>query len=163
VPQLSNDRHLDRLGQHHLQHLLGVAGTDRQLNPGVCSTEALQHLRQDVAADRSRCSDDQLAGPAAGQVRDRGSAIRDREQGALGVRQEHPTCVGEPDAPPRSREQVLPELALQAAQASRQRWLGDAERLSRSRDGSSPHDLDERFDLLDQHAAPRIRDVYRPG
>jgi hypothetical protein len=163
VAELTHDRQLDRLCQHKLEHLLGVASPDRQLDARVLGAEALQHLRQDVATDRPGCPDDQLAGPTAGQVGDRRAAIGDGEQRALGVWQEDAASVGQAHAAPGPREQVLPELALQRMQAGRQRRLSDAERLSRSRDSSAPNNLDERFDLFDQHAAPRIRDVYRPG
>ena len=72
-------------GQHHLQHLLGVAGAHRDERLGMRGLEALEDVGQQVGADRQRGGDGEGAAAGRPQVVHGLAGQRDRLQELLGV------------------------------------------------------------------------------
>jgi hypothetical protein len=72
-------------GQHHVQHLLGVAGAHGDLGLGVGGLKTLEDVGQQVGADGQRSGDGQGAPARRAQIVHRLAGVRDHLQELLGV------------------------------------------------------------------------------
>ena len=93
---------------------------------------AVEDRRQHVGRDCRRRAEGELAGASPGELRDQVPAFGDRLQRALCVGKKGATGLREADAATGSDEELGVQLALEALETSRERRLGQEERLGRA-------------------------------
>ena len=98
--------------QQHCEDLLGAAGAHRDLDAREPRPEGLEDAGEDVGANRRRRREDQRAGLEVAQRLDGVAAGGQRLEDALGVGQEAGAHLCQADAPARSLEEALAQVAL---------------------------------------------------
>jgi hypothetical protein len=152
VLELADEPDLDVLAQHHLEHLLGVAGADDQLDAGVARPEALEDRGQDVRRDGGRAADRELPGRAALDLGEEQAAVGDGVERALRERQEGAAGIGEPRAVAPAHQELRPDIALEILDPSRHRGLGDEQRRRCLADAARSGRGHQGFELGQLHA-----------
>ena len=151
VAELSDDPELDLAASHEVHDLLRMPRPDEQANVRVSLREADQDLRQDVGADRGSDGERELADDAVLQLADERAAAPDRLDRSVGMRQEGAPGGRQDHARVRSPEERRGELLLEGLEPGRERRLADREGVGRPSHVPLPGDLDEPFDLGEEH------------
>ena len=158
--QLADEADLHLLAQHQLEHLLGMARPDDQVDVRERLLEAAQDERQHVGRDRRRRADEQLPDAALAALAQELPPLGERLQRSLRVGPEGPALGGQAHPARRADEELDPELALEVLDPRRQRGLGHVEDGRGGADRAPLGDGQERLDLVQQHAVD-INGVYR--
>src|SRR5207247_583840 len=141
-----------RLGaQHHLEDLLRVARPDGDEDLRVRGLEALEHIGQEVRADREDGGDLERAARRRPEVVDRLAGEGDGAEELLGVGPERPARGGEGEAVLAPFEEPYAQGFLERPDPGADRRLGEAERLRRAAEAAEGADRQERLDLRDFH------------
>ncbi len=130
-----------------LDHVLGMAGADRHLDPGVLGDEAFEQLRQDVGAHRGGCRDHEVARGGSHHLFQRVPPVDQSPQRTLREGNPGAPGVGEAHAVGRAQEERGAELPLQSVEARRQGRLGDEERFRGPADAAPAGHFEEALDL----------------
>ena len=154
VAELTHQSEIDLAAQRQIEDLLRVAGPDDEPHIREPSRVADEQRRQDVRADRGRRTQDELAGPAAAELRAAGS-LRHRARpshaphraGTRGPRRSDP-CRADREGTRRcpSSDSSAWILAVNAGWRHVQRTGGAAEI-------AMAGDLEEALDLAEEHGS----------
>ena len=151
VRQLAHEPDLHLLAQDELEHLLGVARADDQVDVRKRLLEAAEDEREDVGRDRRSRADEKLADVALAQLTQQLAALGQGLERALGVRSVCAALCGESHASRRAHEQLDPELPLELLDPRRQGGLCDVEDRGGGADGAALGDGHESLDLREEH------------
>ena len=147
IAQQAREPELDFAALDELEHLLGVAGADDELDAGVRLGEAVEERGERVGRDGRRGAERERDPLAAPERIQEPAPLGDGLDRALGEREEGATRLGQidPAAPP--HEQVRAEPALEGVQARGQGRLGDEQGARSLGDAALPRHGDEPFEL----------------
>ena len=161
VAELPDDPEFDLAASHEVDDLLRMAGPHEQANIRVSLGEADQDLRQDVGADGGRDRERELTDDAVFELADERPTATDRLDRAVGMRQEGATGGCQDHARVRPPEERRAELLLEGLEPGGERRLADRQGVRRASHVPLPGDLDEPFDLGEEHAHDlRLGDRY---
>jgi hypothetical protein len=93
MPDRAPEPDLHLVAQHEVDHIFGVAGPDRKLDPWMGGDELLQEPGQDVGADSGGGPDHQVAGRGRFDLLQDVASIDQGPQRALGVGHPRPPRV----------------------------------------------------------------------
>jgi hypothetical protein len=113
--------------------------------------EALENRREHVRRHRRRGPEREAPGPPALERVHDAPPVGEAVDRLDGVREERLARLGQPHAARRPYEEARPEVLLQPLEPRRERGLRQEERGRRPADVPGPRDLDERFDLGQEH------------
>ena len=138
---------LDLAALHELEHLLGVAGADDELDAGMRLGEAVEERRERVGRDRGRGAERELAALAAPERVHEPASLGDGLDGALRKGEERAARLGQLDAAAPPHEELRADPPLERVQPRGQGGLGDEERARRFGDAALARHGDEPFEL----------------
>lgn len=110
--------------QHHVEHLMGMARQNRQLDLGIQLLKLLHEVRKDVEGCDEHGRDGQLPFDIAIGALDGLLPLLQRVQDAFGVRQKNLAFLGQADHMAGALEQLAVQRALQSLDPHAHRRLG---------------------------------------
>ena len=151
VAELADDAEFDLAASNEVHDLLRVPGPDSQANVRVSLDEANQNFRQDVSTDRGSDRERELTDDAVFQFPDKRTAAPDRLDRAVRVGEEGAASRGQDHPRVRPPEECGGELRFERLEPGGERRLADREGIRCAPHVSQSRDLDETFDLGEEH------------
>ena len=151
VADLPDDPELDLAVRHEVDDLLRMAGPHEKTDVRVSLRESDQDLRQHVGADRGSDRERELTDDAVFQLADERATATDRLHRAVRVGKKGAAGWCQNHAGMRPPEQGGAKFPLERLKPGGERGLADREGVRGASHVPLPGDLDEPFDLCEEH------------